>query len=56
MTKLMKIKKLKNYGVPSPILNIWEKDPSPYLLPLQEEAVRDYGILDYEEGNMRLPR
>lgn len=41
MYKAMKIKKLKNYGIPPYILNIWEKDPSPYLLPLQEEAVRN---------------
>lgn len=41
MYKAMKIKKLKNYGIPPFILNIWEKDPSPYLLPLQEEAVRN---------------
>ncbi|GAG56677.1 unnamed protein product, partial [marine sediment metagenome] len=45
MTKLMKIKKLKNYGIPSHIVNIWEKHPSPYLLPIQEEAVKKYGIL-----------
>lgn len=43
MYKAMKIKKLKNYGIPSYIVNIWEKKPSPCLLPLQEEAVRDYG-------------
>lgn len=41
----MKIKKLKNYGIPSYILNIWEKYYSPYLLPLQEEAVKKYGVL-----------
>ncbi|MDP2967097.1 MAG: DEAD/DEAH box helicase, partial [bacterium] len=41
----MKIVKLKNYGIPSYIVNIWEKHYSPYLLPVQEEAVRNYGIL-----------
>jgi len=46
----MKIKSLKNYGIPSYIVNIWEKDPSPYLLSLQEEAVRNYGILNCGEG------
>jgi helicase len=51
----MKIKSLKNYGIPSYIVNIWEKDPSPYLLPLQEGAVKNYGILNYE-GSIRLPR
>jgi len=45
MSKLMKIKDLKNYSIPSYILNIWEKHYSPYLLPLQEDAVRNYGIL-----------
>jgi len=55
MTKLMKIKSLKNYGVPSSILNIWEKDNSPYLLPIQEKAVREYVVLDYE-GSTRLLR
>ena len=56
MYKAMKIKSLKNYGIPSPILNIWGKDCSPYLLPIQEEAVRNYGVLDYDEGSTRLPR
>ena len=55
MTKLMKIKSLKNYGIPSYILNLWEKHYSPYLLPMQEEAVKKYGVLDYE-GSMRLLR
>ena len=52
----MKIKSLKSYGIPSYILNIWEKHYSPYLLPIQEEAVRNYGVLDYDEGSTRLPR
>ena len=47
----MKIKDLKKYGIPSYIINIWEKDYSPYLLPLQEEAVRNYGILDCGKKN-----
>ena len=50
MHKLMKIKDLKNYGIPSYILNIWKKQPSPYLLPLQEDAVKNYGILDYNKN------
>ena len=47
----MKIVKLKNYGIPSYIVSIWEKHYSPYLLPLQEDAVKNYGVLDYEEGS-----
>jgi len=52
----MKIKNLKNYGIPSYIVNIWEKHYSPCLLPLQEEAVREYGVLGYgenKEGRMQ---
>ena len=52
----MKIKSLKNYGIPSCIVNIWEKNPSPYLLPLQEDAIRNYGILSCGEGSTGLPR
>lgn len=55
MSKLMKIKDLKNYGIPSYFINIWLKKPSPYLLPLQEDAVKNYGILDCE-GSTGLPR
>jgi helicase len=51
MSESMKIVKLKNYGIPSYIRNIWEKHYSPYLLPLQEDAVKKYGLLDYGEGS-----
>jgi helicase len=46
MKEPMKIKDLANYGVPSHTLNIWKKDYSPYLLPIQEEAVKKYGVLE----------
>jgi helicase len=46
----MKIKDLKNYGIPSYIINIWEKQPSPHLLTLQEDAFKNYGVLDCEEN------
>jgi len=49
MSESMKIKKLKNYGIPSYVLDIWEENYSPYLLPLQEDAVKKYGVLDYDE-------
>ena len=51
MYRAMKIKKLKNYGIPSHIVNILEKHYSRYLLPIQEEAVRNYGILNCGEGS-----
>ena len=46
----MKLKNLKNYGIPSYIVDIWEKYYSPYLLPLQEDAVRNYGILNCDQN------
>ncbi len=48
----MKIRNLKKYGIPSHIVNIWEKDYSRYLLPIQEEAVRNYGILNCGENGI----
>ncbi len=51
--KPMKMRDLEVWGVPSYIVDIWEKSYSPYLLPVQEEAVRDYGVLDYAGGNNR---
>ena len=56
MSESMKIRNLKNYGIPSHIVNIWEKDYSRYLLPVQEDAVKKYGILNYGEGSTGLPR
>jgi len=56
MSESMKIRNLKNYDIPSHIVKIWEKDYPPYLLPLQENAVKKFGILDYgeeEEGRMQ---
>ena len=40
MSESMKIKKLKYYSIPSYIVNIWEKHYTPYLLPLQKDAVK----------------
>jgi len=48
----MKMRDLEVWGVPSYVVDIWEKNYSPYLLSVQEEAVRYYGVLDYEEGRM----
>jgi hypothetical protein len=56
MYKIMKIRDLKNYGIPSCVLDIWKENYSPCLLPLQEEAVRNYGILSCggnEEGRLQ---
>jgi helicase len=48
--KPLKMRDLEVWGVPSYMVDIWEKNYSPYLLPVQEKAVRDYGVLDYNGG------
>jgi len=48
----MKIKDLKNYGISSCFIKILEKNNFPHLLPLQEDAVKNYGVLDC--GNLLL--
>ena len=48
----MKMRNLENYGIYSDIVDTWEKNYSDELMPIQEEAVRDYGVLDYKEGHM----
>ncbi len=45
--KPMKMRDLEIWGVPSFMVDIWEENYSPFLLPVQEEAVREYGILNY---------
>ena len=50
--KPMKMRNLESYGVPSYIIDIWEENYSTELLPVQEEAVRNYGILYYDGGHM----
>ena len=51
----MKMRDLEFWGVPSYIVDILEKNYSPHLLAVQEEAVREYGVLDFD-GSMGLPR
>ena len=46
----MRIRNLDFYNIPSCILDIWEKNYSPYLLSVQKKAVKDYGVLDYNYG------
>jgi len=50
----MRIKNLDIYNIPPYILETWVKNYSSYLLPVQEKAVKYYGVLDYD-GKMRLP-
>jgi helicase len=55
LKKPMKMRDLEVWGVPSYMVDIWEKNYSPHLLPVQEKAVRYYGVLDYERSK-GLPR
>jgi len=52
--KPMKMRDLEVWGIPSYVVDIWEKDYSPYLLVVQEKAVRDHGVLDYNGKNQNL--
>ncbi|GAH26248.1 unnamed protein product [marine sediment metagenome] len=52
INKAMKIKNLKNYGIPSYIINILKKNYSNHLFPLQEDAVKKYGILNCGENEI----
>jgi len=51
----MKIKDLKNYGIPSCILDILGKNYSPYLSPVQKKAVEHYDILNYNNSDKTNP-
>ena len=53
--KPMKMRDLEVWGTPSYIVDIWEKDYSAHLMPVQEKAVRYYGVLDHG-GSKGLPR
>ena len=50
----MKMRDLEFWGVPSYIVDILEKNYSSCLLEVQEEAVREYGVLEY--NGRGLPR
>ncbi len=52
--KPMKMRDLEFWGVPSYIVDILEKNYSSYLLAVQEEAVREYGVLDFDDKNRNL--
>ena len=45
--KPMKMRDLEVWGVPSYIVDIWEKNYSSHLMSVQEKAVRYYDVLDY---------
>jgi len=49
----MKMRDLEVWGVPSYVVDIWEKNYSRYLLAVQEKAVREYGVLDFGEGRIQ---
>lgn len=42
----MRVRELLRYGIPEKILHIWEKEVGESLLPVQERAIRRYGVLD----------
>ncbi len=42
----MKIRQMELYGVPSPVVELWERYYGERLLPLQEKAVQEYGLME----------
>ena len=46
--KPMKMRNLEAWGLPSYIVDILEENYSSDLLEVQEEAIRNYGVLDYD--------
>jgi len=44
----MKVQELQKFGIDPEVIKIWVKKESPVLLPIQEEAIKQYKIL---EGN-----
>ena len=53
--KPMKMRNLEAWGIPSYMVDILEENYSSDLLKVQEEAVRYYGVLDFD-GSTGLPR
>ena len=51
MVKIMKVKDLIKYGIPSYILPTLENQYSSHLLPLQKIAVKNYGVLNCKVNN-----
>lgn len=51
----MRIRNLEDYNIPSYILDIWGKNYSPYLLPIQKKAVKDYDILYLNNSKKEKP-
>ena len=42
----MQIRDLEQFGIPESIIDIWEREESPTLLPIQEDAVRNHGLFE----------
>ena len=47
----IKMEQLEYFGIPSYIINIWKKNYSDTLLPVQEKAVRQFGLLQHGYSN-----
>lgn len=42
----MRVRELSRYGIPDEILDMWARQMGENLLPVQERAIRRYGVLD----------
>ncbi len=48
----MKMEQLEYFGIPHYIINIWKGHYSDFLLPVQEKAVREYGLLQPDKYSL----
>lgn len=50
----MKMEQLEYFGIPHYIINIWKEHYSDFLLPVQEKAVREFGLLQPDKYSLYL--
>jgi len=48
----MKMRELEEFGFSSGLIEIWEQEESEDLLPIQEEAIKDYNLLEVGSDNL----
>ena len=48
----MKMDDLSGYGYPQSLIEIWKREESEDLLPIQQRAIQEFGILDDMSHNL----
>ena len=52
----MKMNELVRYDIPPEIIQLWRQGESDVLLPLQEMAIKRYGLLDLSQPRAAVPQ